>query len=236
MAPRRIYGHWAGFFGLRPDAFLQPGVRVVPHAGLAGYQGAWIFWRGETTVISVPEACVAEVAARATSLIPGEPATADTAAFLFGSRAGRLVGPAYHGYAERADFRPDPSPHVRSLTPADREPLLGLAAACDPIEWEHSTLGSDVENTFGYFAGRELLAACKTVMRGPRAADHGVITHPAHRGRGYGRAVVSASMQHALDRGDLVVYQTLVANLPAVAIARALGCHDYARHLAVRLR
>jgi len=72
--------------------------------------------------------------------------------------------------------------------------------------------------------------------RGAHAHPTGAPPHPAHRGRGYGRAVVSASMQHALDRGDLVVYQTLVANLPAVAIARALGCHDYARHLAVRLR
>jgi GNAT superfamily N-acetyltransferase len=208
---------------------------VLPHAGLAGYHGAWIFWRGKTTVISVPEEWVAEVAAHATSLIPGEPATTDTAAFLFGLRVGRLVGPTYHGYAERGDFHPVLSPHVRSLTSADRESFLHLAAACDPIEWEHSALGTGVENVFGYFEGGELLAACKTVRRGPRAADHGVITHPEHRGHGYGRAVVSASMQHALDRGDLVVYQTLVANLPAVAIARALGCHDYARHLAVRL-
>ena len=51
-----------------------------------------------------------------------------------------------------------------------------------------------------------------------------------------GKAVVSASVQYALDRGRLILYQTLVANTPAVGIALALGMREYARHLAVRLR
>jgi predicted GNAT family acetyltransferase len=63
----------------------------------------------------------------------------------------------------------------------------------------------------------------------------GIVTHPAQRGRGYARAVVSAMTAFGLARGAVLRYQTLQANAPAVAIARALGYQEYARTLAVRL-
>ena len=43
-------------------------------------------------------------------------------------------------------------------------------------------------------------------------------------GHGYGKATVSAAMQHAFDQGHMVVYQTLLANEPSVALAKRLGC------------
>jgi predicted GNAT family acetyltransferase len=61
----------------------------------------------------------------------------------------------------------------------------------------------------------------------------GVITHPAHRGRGFGRAVVGAMTAHALRAGRAPLYRTLLANAPAVAVARALGYREYARTLAL---
>jgi RimJ/RimL family protein N-acetyltransferase len=241
--PGRVDRYWAEFFGLAPDQFLQPGIRVVPHASLgdshslSNYHGAWLFRHGETGVLSVPPDQVEAVAARAASLTPDALPTPETAEALFRERIERLVGPAYQGYAEPGDFRPCPSPHVRALTPADRDAFARLEAACDRVEWMwHSSLGPDHPEVFGYVLDGEILAACRPLMWNRWTANHGVITHPAHRGRGYGKAVVSASMQRGFERGHLNVYQTLVANAGAVGIARALGCREYGTSLAVRFR
>jgi GNAT superfamily N-acetyltransferase len=155
---------------------------------------------------------------------------------LFGDAVERLIGPAFQGTLVPEQFRPALSPHVRRLLPEDRPGLLALRAACDPDEWSDIDFDPDEPEVFGYFARETLVAAARNMLWAPDAANHGVVTHPAWRGRGCGRAVVSASIQHALDRGRLILYQTLLANTPAVALARSLGVREYARHLAVRLR
>ena len=67
------------------------------------------------------------------------------------------------------------------------------------------------------------------------AVGPGVLTHPDHRGCGRGRAVVSATVAHALAAERLIIYQTLLANRGAVSVADALGFRLYASHVAVRL-
>jgi RimJ/RimL family protein N-acetyltransferase len=61
------------------------------------------------------------------------------------------------------------------------------------------------------------------------------VTHPGDRGRGYGKAVVSAMSAHGLATGGVLQYRTLQANLPSVGIAQALGFQRFALTLAVRL-
>jgi ribosomal protein S18 acetylase RimI-like enzyme len=234
--PGRIDRYWAGFFGLAPEEFLRPGVRVVAHAELGAYHGAWIYRRGTTALISVPPDLVAATEGRAAALpieaLQGE----EGARALFGDAVERVIGPAFQGTLAPEAFRPVASPYVRRLTPGDRSAIEQLRAACDPVEWEHSNLTPERPEAFGYFDGALLVAASHNVPRAPDAADHGVITHPGYRGRGCGKAVVSASVQYALERDRLILYQTLVANTAAVGIALAIGMREYARHVAVRLR
>jgi predicted GNAT family acetyltransferase len=88
---------------------------------------------------------------------------------------------------------------------------------------------------FGCFAGGALAAAGMLEPWGARLLHVGIATHPGHRGRGYGKAVVSAMTAHGLATGRVVQYRTLLANLPSVGIARALGFQRFALTLAVRL-
>jgi GNAT superfamily N-acetyltransferase len=236
MAARRIDGYWSRFFGLAPAEILRPGLRVLPHAGLGDYHGAWIFRRGPTVLISVPPERVAETRDRAAVLPLEAMQSPEAVEALFGDDVERVIGPAFQGHLQPEAFRPSPSPHVRRLGPADRGALEALWAASAPIDWQHSNLELDGPETFGYFADGVLAAACHNLMRAPDAADHGVLTHPGFRGRGCGKAVVSASIAYALSRDRLILYQTLVSNTPAVGIALALGLTEYARHVAVRLR
>ena len=131
---------------------------------------------------------------------------------------------------------PYPLEHVRRLTSEDRTGLQQLQDAVTPTEWEHSALSVDDQIVFGCFLNGQLVAACTNLMRSEDAADQGVVTHPHYRGRGCGKAVVSASVAHALNQGYLVIYQTLLANAASVKIARNLGFRQFGQSLAVRFK
>ena len=124
---------------------------------------------------------------------------------------------------------------VRKIDREEQQVLRRLAAACEPIAWEHSGVERTDSALFGYFIGDEIVAVAHYSMWGDHAASIGVLTHPSHRNRGYGKVVVSAAMEDAFAHGHFVLYQTLVANSSSVALATALGCQDYARTMAVHL-
>ena len=63
-----------------------------------------------------------------------------------------------------------------------------------------------------------------------------VVTHPAYRGRGYGRGVVAHLAATALQAGLIPQYRTLDSNTGSIRIAEALGFERYATSVAVRLR
>jgi RimJ/RimL family protein N-acetyltransferase len=87
---------------------------------------------------------------------------------------------------------------------------------------------------YGCYAGRTLAAAGMLEPWGDRLLHVGIVTHPAHRGRGYGTAVVSRTTADGLAEGRVVQYRTPQANLPSVAIASKLGFQRFAHTLAVR--
>lgn len=42
----RVARYWDDFFGCTPEELVMPGTRVLSHAGLADYQGVYLFRRG----------------------------------------------------------------------------------------------------------------------------------------------------------------------------------------------
>ncbi|HEX5440590.1 MAG TPA: GNAT family N-acetyltransferase [Ktedonobacterales bacterium] len=232
-----VAAYWASFLGCAPERLETPGTWVGPHsdAGLADYRGVYLLRRGESCVVSVPAPLLAMV----TEQLAGLPATSsfDSARLqrLFGDAIERFVGPAWQGFLRADDFRPVARPNVRQLTAADAPALRRLEDACGEQEWEHSGIGGAEQVTFGAFAGDRLVAAGMGEPLAATLLHIGIITHPDERGQGHGRAVVSAISAYALGVGLVPRYQTLAANTPSVAIARALGFTHYATTLAVRL-
>jgi len=117
----------------------------------------------------------------------------------------------------------------------DQAALQQLADACEVDAWEHAGIAFDEPHVFGCFVDDHVVAAARYRPAWEQTAPIGVVTHPAYRGRGYGRAVVSAATAQGLEAGFIVLYQTLLANAPSVALATGLGYQPYATHLAVRL-
>src|SRR5262245_38434612 len=213
---------------------MRPGVQVVAHHQLADYHGVWLFRHHASLCLSVPSDSVQTVqtAVRAHT---AESLFSETAIrALLGSRIERIIGPTYQGYVERGQFR-SASPGVRALSGADQAALQQLADACEIDAWEHSGITFDEPHVFGCFVDDCLVAAARYRPAWEETAHIGVVTHPAYRGHGYGRAVVSAATANGLEAGFIVLYQTLLNNAPSVALATGLGYQPYATHLAMRL-
>jgi GNAT superfamily N-acetyltransferase len=241
-AVEAVEGYWAGYLGCHPADLRRPGVAVVAPtgAGPGTYRGAHALRRGPTCVVSVQPGWVAHAARTLAGRPPDAVFEPAALVAVFGDAVEGVVGPAYVGYAADADAAPAAGGvEVRLLEAGDGRPaapaLRVLRAGCPPDEWEHSGIDPTRPPVFGAFVDGELVAAGKLQDLDGALVHVGVITHPAHRGRGHGRRVVGAMTTHALRAGLVPQYRTLLANAPALAVARALGYREYGRTLAVRL-
>lgn len=237
-------------FDCEPGDLLGAAPRVQAHGQyFAGYHGIYVWLMDELAIVSVPPEWVSVARSAVTgqaSWTLGNPDFWQTVVGGAGARIERFVGPSYQGYADAAAFRPAPpgtaAPqpfHVRvldPLQPADVSALAALAAVCSPEEWRHSAIQPQHTPIVVAEHAGALLAAASAPDDGPGVASVGVITHPAWRGRGYGQAVVSALTANRLATGLVLHYQTLRFNVASVGVARALGYHDLATALAIRLQ
>jgi GNAT superfamily N-acetyltransferase len=232
---KRAEQFWADFFGLEPEELDRPGARVVAHRGLGDYAGAWIFWRDGTVLISTPPQLADEIRTvlRTTAVVPHEP---ERLVELFAGRTERMIGPAYQGYLDPDAFRPHQAAGAPPV-PVETGLIQSLRVACDPEEWSHAGIEPErPEPCFGYCVENRLVALAQNAFWAEGTVSPGLIVHPGYRGQGYGKTVLTAAAADALTHGHLVLYQTLLANAPAIHTATALGFTQFATHLAVRFQ
>ena len=231
-----VVAFWAAQLGCSEAQLAQPTTSVVRNGpDLASYRGATVVFRPPACVLAVPADWYATVASRVGQRPPAEVFDITLLRQVFGAAVERVIGPAWLGYADASDVRPAPTLGSRLLTDEDLPELRRLAAACGPTAWEHSGIDPARPPLFGCFAGDRLAAAGMLARWGDRLLHIGVVTHPGYRGRGYGKAVVSAMSAYGLAAGGVLQYRSLQANLPSVGIAQALGFQRFALTLAVRL-
>jgi GNAT superfamily N-acetyltransferase len=227
-----VEAFWARRLGCSAADLHHRGVVVVARPEPV----AFACLRSGALIVAAPAGWATAVAATLHGLTPDEAFAPERLGAAFGARAGEVIGPAYQGFADSGDVLPVPTEGVRRLGAGDRAALEALRLAAGETAWEHSAIDPDRPPVFGRFAAGVLVAAATLDGTGGPVASVGVLTHPGHRGRGHGRAVAGAATRAALDDGSVAHYQTLDANTPSVAIARALGFRRDATTLAVRLR
>jgi GNAT superfamily N-acetyltransferase len=231
-----VVAFWAAHLGCSEVHLAQPSTSVVRNGpDLASFRGATVMFRPPACVLAVPADWYDPVASRVGHRPPAEVFDVMLLRQVFGTAVDQVIGPAWLGYADASDFRPAPTMGTRLLTDQDLAALERLAAACGPTAWEHSGIDPARPPVFGCFDGEVLAAAGMLERWGDRLLQVGIVTHPDYRGRGYGKAVVSAMAAHGLATGGVLQYRTLQANLASVGIAQALGFQRFARTLAVRL-
>lgn len=149
-----------------------------------------------------------------------------------GLRVGRVLGPAWYGYATASSLSATCSAAVRPLTAADLGLLARLHAATPPAEVTES--GTDGLPAFGYLDDGELLAvACLGTWHGMPTI--GVLTHPRARCRGLARAVVTAAAREGLSRRPVVQYRAWRVNSASLGVAARTGFIHYCDGLIIDL-
>jgi GNAT superfamily N-acetyltransferase len=225
--------YWADFLGVSIRSLNAAGVQLIPHSGLQGYWGSWLFYRDGCCKVSVPQSLHAEYRERLSPLIENNRTDIDSLRAMFDERAQQSIGPAYHGSLRKVDFSPCNHSTVCQIS---FEEALPLSESGDKPGWTDS----DPQNAkyyFGAFVGSSLVAISNYRPHRGLIESPGLYTHPDYRGQGYGKCVLSAALAHGIDAGlTLIDYQTLCSNHAAIKAAESLGVRPFAGHLAIRFK
>ncbi len=221
--------YWASHLGCSTEAIFAQPLSIITHGGdLGDSDGIFALFRGCAATISVPPDCLE----RLRHQLPPQPLTPAIFVDAFRGSGFTVIGPAYIGYSEVVC---PPVQPVHSLTGRDVLAAGALRAVCAEAEWEHGGSLVGEHTSSGVFISSELVAlAGYEVWRGT-IAHISVITHPAFRGRGFGRSAVAHVARVALTAGLVPQYRTLQSNRASIRIAESLGFFHYATSVAVRL-
>jgi ribosomal protein S18 acetylase RimI-like enzyme len=233
----RVDEYWADFFGCTPGELRSERPVVVPHATeLADYRGIYLQSFGGAPVASLPHDLRERYAGIIATVASWGLQADDRWQRLPGLALAAVIGPAWIGYADAGTLRAPPAHgQVRSLAAADKREIVALRDACSAGEWEQAGSPEEKAGHAGAFDGGVLAALAGYEVWGDRIAHLYVVTHPARRGRGHGRAAIHHAAAEAMARGLVPQYRTLLSNEPSRAVAAALGFEPYATSLALRL-
>lgn len=137
-------------------------------------------------------------------------------------------------YLDPQKFQPVEHSGVRPLTESDSLALTDLHRDCSPEDQQLSEVNIDHPAVFGCFLNDNLAAVASLIFQGDEIADVGVLTHPAYRGQGLGKAVVSAVCRWGLEHDRILQYWRLCTNRPSVKLADRLNFTLYATHQILR--
>lgn len=220
---------WAGVLGVPLAGVRAGGAHAVSldHVGIVAVDGAAApLGYGPAAEIPVLRAAMAR--ADRETLLRGD----DLAAAL-APRAGRVLGPAWYGYATTDTLGGAGSPAVRPLGEPDLPLLARLHEQVPAAERDES--GTTALPAWGYVDDGALLAvACLGSWR--QMPTIGVLTHPRARGRGLAGMVVTAAAREGLRRRAVVQYRARRANAVSISVARRSGFAHYCDALVIELR
>ena len=237
-------GCWALDFGCSPHELRPARTHVQAHtANLASSTGIWVLVAGSGPLVSMPADVLATHGERAKSwtsgLISDERLLLNELAGLAPGRVGRVMGPAPIHYGSAASLDLHEAERAVAFTP-ETAIVHELRDACGEA-WEDG--GSELSELspgvplFGAFDDAGQLAALASYRIWNQAIAHiSIITRPACRGRGFGRAAVARAAQYALGAGLVPQYRTLRSNAASIVVAKRLGFVEYGFSVYVRMQ
>jgi len=224
---------WAGVFDCPVGELWRPGTSVHAHAaaGLHGYPGIYVLGYAGRCRVSAPGPEVPAVRAAVADRSADELLRPSTWRSMLSGRVAAVHGPSVHHYLDSVAGL-GAADDVAEVAAAE---LNSLQSECTEAEWREGGFGGPDGRFFALREGRQIVAAgTLTDWRGA-PSDVGLITHPAHRGRGHAHAVAAAATRAAIESAGVARYRALVANTPSRRIAADLGFVEHGRNLWVTL-
>ncbi|MCC5801178.1 GNAT family N-acetyltransferase [Rossellomorea vietnamensis] len=233
----RVYANWAKFLGCDYSELLVPNVKVLHHSkSLDGYNGIYAFSNEISCIISTPPKYVSVLGKAVMNLRPDAVFDTEWLGQLLNGKHTKIIGPAFQGYVEDDSLLQASSSSVIEYKSEHHRTLLEeLRESCSEIEWQHSSIDEQKSPILLQILNGKIVAAGSWRWGESGFLSVGIITQPAHRGKGHAKKVVNALTQRGLTSGATMHYQTLESNIPSVAIAKALGYKRLGRTIAIRL-
>ncbi|KPN31901.1 acetyltransferase (GNAT) family protein [Halolamina pelagica] len=225
----RIARHCAERLNCSPAAFEESAATVVESENEGTVR---LLRRGDALVVAAPADYRDALADAGGAILAAELPAADAVSTALAGHTGATVessyGPYFLGYVDEPSFSPVDS-EARLLVGADRSAFEALRERVPDADWSRASPVFRPGQTAGLFRD-DALVAVATLTHLP-FPDVGVVVDPAHRGRGYGRAVVSkmTATAFSIDAEAVVRYRTRESAAASVALATALGYEQWAR-------
>jgi GNAT superfamily N-acetyltransferase len=216
--------HWTATLNVEPSVWRDAAVVVASHPEPSHRDHVYLIRREDSCIIVVPQALVGSTTIACASWPSAAVFDRAFIRSLYGNEVASIHGPFWLGYATAECFRSVDRKGSRRLDGPDDEAALARLRSQVPEE-EAVDAGFAVagRHEYGCFVEGELVCAgTLTPFRG-MPASIGAITHPAHRGQGFGSAMVSALTQEAFTESGAVQFRILEDNRPALRIAKVLG-------------
>ena len=229
---------WARDFACDPKELRPPTTRVQEHTGdLTGNQGIWILVIGPCPLVSMPAAILPRLSEQAASwsrsTLENPTALGQQLASVID---GKIIGPAFIGYATEDCLRSDAAKTARQLDERDRDAVEKLCTKCSAEEWEHGGSEFGKDPAFGAFdVDGSLVAMARFEIWHGKIAHMSLVTDRDRRARGHGAAAVALAARHALNSGLLPQYRTLKSNSASIRLAEKLGFEEYGFTVYVRV-
>jgi predicted GNAT family acetyltransferase len=117
---------------------------------------------------------------------------------------------------------------------ADDPALLALRNATTEAEWIEGGLDVATPPIFAIMAGGAIAGAARALAEGD-VHRIGVLTHPAHRGRGHARTAAYALARYWTATGAVMEWQARLSNTASLRARDALGFVEMYRTIVLRV-
>jgi len=224
-----ILQNWATHYRCPVETLLQPGSTLLPAKRYAGDRVIVLWHIAEHTFVEFDPAYAAVLEGIAAGLPAGTALGAGDLLVRLGAPAfeGRDVNLIHYLYPPDLPDCAPPAPfQLRRLTQADAGAMQALHDANTPEDVDDGYVEVSHEMAFGCFSG-DTLAAAASGYRRAGFVDIGVLTHPAFRRMGLGKAVTGAICAWSTANGLIAQYRCNTTNAGSEALARTLGFRLY---------
>ncbi len=218
----RVYQTWAEHFQLPPECFSKPGTTIYANDRRSA-ESAIVLWQlGEQVVVELTPEWQEQVGQIAASFPEDHRLSLDDLRRAWGDIEHSHM-PLYA--LDAALFRPFavPPPYtLRQLTPDDQPAFDDFLAQCSESDQDEGDVSIDHLLAIGAF-DKSRIAAASSVFVWRGFMEPGILTDPAYRGKGLGKALISACSEYYLGGERLVSYRHDASNLGSQRIAESLG-------------
>ena len=234
---------WCDFFGISEKQFASPEIKLVAHKDLADFQGVFCFKRANNCIISAPKKLVGFYKADIAKLKPQDIfVSEDFIESFFANEVKYTAGPATLYFLDKNDYQPMTEyqknkcrADVRLLLKEDEPLIKAFYTQINPQELHASRMKLEDDCHFGCFKDDVLVSLASFEIWNHKLAHLGIATHQDHRGNHYGKRVLDAITQAALQTDMVILFRTLNSNDASLKLAESLGYQKYGETAAFTL-